>query len=116
MVIFLWKISQGPVKGYQVTFTTMGSRGRMIIPNTVVNSSPAVVRNARESSLGVKGARIFNLLPAGLRNLDTDNVDIFKDNLDAFLMPDQPTIGDRSRAAATNSLLDQIPMMTAVNR
>ena len=90
----------------------------MIIPNTVVNSSPAVVRNARESSLGVKGARIFNLLPAGLRNLDTDNVDIFKDNLDAFLstVPDQPTIGDRSRAAATNSLLDQIPMMTAVNR
>ena len=118
MIIFLWKISQGLVKGYNVTFSNTGRRGRMIIPNTVVRSSPAAVRRARESSLGVKGAKAFNLLPAGLRNLNSVSVEIFKANLDAYLstVPDQPTIGNRTRAAATNSLLDQIPMMTAVTR
>ena len=115
MVIFLWKISQGLVRGYDITFSNTARRGRSIVPNTIVRSSPAAVRKARESSLGVKGAQIFNLLPASLRNLNSDNADTFKTNLDAFLMkvPDQPTVSNQARAAETNSLLDQIPMLTA---
>ena len=85
MIIFIWKISQELVKGCNVTFSNTGRRGRMIIPNTVVKSSPAAVRRARESSLGVKGAKAFNFLPAYLRNLNTVSVDIFKANLDAYL-------------------------------
>ena len=71
-----------------------------------------MVRKARESSVGVKGARIFNLLPAEIRNIDADNVDKFKKILDDFLcqVPDQPTITGPGRAAETNSLLHQIPM------
>ena len=33
----------------------LGRRGRTIIPKTVVRAAPAVVRNAREGSLGSEG-------------------------------------------------------------
>ena len=83
MLIFLWKISQGMVKGYTIQFTdTHGRRGRTALPNNVLMSSSSMVRKARESSVGVKGARIFNLLPAEIRNIDADNVDKFKKILD----------------------------------
>ena len=69
------------------------------------------MRRARESSLGVKGVKIFNLLPAEIRNLDSISIDSFKENLDKFLtiIPDQPTIAGLGRPAETNSLLHQIP-------
>ena len=46
------------------------------------------------TDVGVKGARMFNLLPAEVRNIDADNVDKFKKCLDDFFcqVPDQPTI------------------------
>ena len=113
MITFLWKISQGMVKDYTIQFTdTHGRRGRTALPNNVVMSSSSLVKKARESSVGVKGARIFNLLPAEIRNIEADNVDKFKKSLDDFLcqVPDQPTIAGLGRAAETNSLLHQIPM------
>ena len=113
MILFLWKLSQGLVHGYEIQFTSSsGRRGRTALPHSVVQSSPALVRNARESSLGVKGARIFNLLPAYIRNIDSDSVDSFKSHLDNFLteIPDQPTIAGLGRSAESNSLEHQIPM------
>ena len=113
IIIFLWKISQGLVKGYDIQFTTDQSRrGRCIIPKTISKTAPAVVKRARESSIAVKGAKLFNLLPVTIRNLNSDHVETFKCNLDAFLsqVPDQPTIGTQPRAAETNSLLHQIPL------
>ena len=74
MIIFLWKISQNLVKGYSVPFTTSERRGRTIVPHQVVAKAPAAVRRARESSLSVKGARIFNLLPVTIRNIDSENI------------------------------------------
>ena len=118
MVIFLWKISQGMVKGYTMMYTSViGRRGRTALPRDVVQSSPSLVRKARESSIGVKGARIFNLLPAPIRNIDADNVDTFKKSLDSFLtdVPDQPTIAGQGRAAESNSLLHQIPLFMLNN-
>ena len=112
MVIFLWKISQGLVQGYSMQFTsTHGRRGRTAIPSDIVKNSPALVKKARES-FGVKGARIFNLLPLELRNMNCENVETFKKNLDNFLLnvPDQPTVSGLGRAAETNSLLHQIPL------
>ena len=78
-----------------------------------VRDSTSAVRQARESLLSVKGAKLFNLLPDCIRNINTDHVDTFKTNLDAFLseVPDQLTVPGHSRAAETNSLLHQIPMM-----
>ena len=80
--------------------------------NIVVARAPAMVRRARESSLGFKGANIFNILPGHIRILNSEHVDTFKTELDTFLslVPDQPTIGGHPRAAETNSLLHQIPL------
>ena len=85
---------------------------RTIIPKTVVRAAPSVVRNARERSLGVRGAHIFNLLPENLRSTNTNHVDLFKNHLDVFLssIPDQPTVTGLGRAAESNSLLHQLPM------
>ena len=59
MLIFLWKISQGMVKGYTIRFTdTHGRLGRTALPNNVVMSSSSLVKKARESSVGVKGQDI----------------------------------------------------------
>ena len=115
MIIFLWKLSQGLVKGYRVNFSNHERRGRIIVPHTTVGSSPAAVRQAREASLEVKGVQICNLLPGTIRNLDSQHVETFKTNMDALLakVPDQPTVGGQTRAAKSKSLLHQIPMMVA---
>ena len=111
-VIFLWKISQGLVKGYDVNFQSeYGRRGRKIVPNTIVKTAPALVKNARERTMAVRGAQIFNLLPDNVRNMNSDHIDYFKNHLDIFLstVPDQPTVPGYARGASTNSLSDQIP-------
>ena len=61
IIIFLWKVTQGLVKGYNVTVSQSGRRGRIIEPKTIVRSAPALVRHAKETSLGVKGANLLNL-------------------------------------------------------
>ena len=73
------------------------------------HSAPAV-RKAREASLQVKGARLFNLVPKEIRNMSGISVDNFKSGLDAWLtrIPDQPSVPGRQRAALTNSLIDQV--------
>ena len=112
-IIFLWKVSQGLVTGYNVNFTHSPRRGRLAVVPPFNKHAPANVRNARESSLAIKGAKMFNLIPAHIRNIDAVDQNIFKMNLDLYLssVPDQPTIQEQQRAAKTNSLLDQIPML-----
>ena len=80
--------------------------------------SSSAVKKARENSLGVKGALLFNLLPDNLRTMNTDHVDMFKNHLDIFLtnIPDQPTMSGLGRAAETNSLLHQLPMFYNQNK
>ena len=113
MILFLWKISQGLVKGYSVEFTSEhGRRGRVALPHNVVQSSPAMVRRARESSLGVKGAKMFNLLPPIVRNINSVNVEEFKTALD------RPTycVAGLGRAAESNCLLYQIVCLQFCNK
>ena len=116
MIIFLWKASQGLVQGFEIGFSDKQTRrGRTAEEKSVQKSSPAAVRKARECSLSIRGARIFNLLPVDIRNHDSNQVDTFKAIHDIYLskLPEQPSIGGRSRAADTNSLLHQIPLMTS---
>ena len=70
-IIFIWKISQGLVKGYSLPFIQHQRRGRIVSINPIKNSVPCKVRRAKESSLQVKGSKLFNLLPALLRNIDS---------------------------------------------
>ena len=112
-IIFVWKVAQGLVQGYQANFYTSPRRGRLMQLSTLNNSAPASVRRARESSLKVKGARLFNAIPRDLRDMSVGTQDKFKARLDEWLatIPDQPTIPGRARAAATNSLLDQVQLV-----
>ena len=70
MIIFLWKISEGLVDSYTIPFVTNPRRGRLATVSPVSRDAPTAVRKAREASLSVKGARIFNLLPADIRNIE----------------------------------------------
>ena len=108
-IIFLWKIAQGLVKGYKATFTQSERRGRLMVLHPLTSQAPAAVQKAREASLQVRGAKLFNCLPRGLRDTFTGTPEGFKSGLDNWLekIPDQPTIPGRLRAASTNSLLDQ---------
>ena len=112
MVCFLWKLSQGLVTGYKITWQWSDRRGRYAVPLPLARGAPGSVRRARERSLAVRGARIFNLLPASLRS-ETGDFALFKNHLDIFLstVPDQPTMSGLARAAASNSLLDQLPLL-----
>ena len=113
VVIFLWKITQGLVSGYTIPFTSRSSRtGRKALPAPVPQSAPAAVKNARSGSLAVKGAQLFNLLPAQLRNSEHGDILMFKNHLDLYLgnIPDEPTIPGLVRGAESNSLLHQIPI------
>ena len=81
----------------------------VLVPPFATNS-PSAVKKAREASLQVKGARLFNLMPLNLRNMTGVTVEVFKTALDTWLssIPDQPTTDGRQRAALTNSLIDQV--------
>ena len=106
-ICFLWKLSQGLVEGYTIDWQWSDRRGRLAIPKNISRSAPTKVRQYRERSLAVHGARIFNLLPVNLRN---ENSGDFKNHLDIFLskIPDQPTTPGLARVAESNSLLDQV--------
>ena len=108
-IIFVWKVLQGYVEGYPITSMKSPRRGRFVVVGKIHNKAPAAVRQAREASVSVHGARLFNLIPQHLRDTYTGSVDQFKMGLDTWLatVPDQPTIPGRQRAAKSNSLIDQ---------
>ena len=84
--------------------------GRYVIPKPIPRNAPSTVKKARERSLGVHGAHLFNILPKSLRNENSADFPLFKSHLDIFLVmvPDQPTTTGLARPAASNSLLDQV--------
>ena len=71
----------------------------------------------REATLQVNGARLFNCLPAEIRNITKCSEIKFKEELDKFLtnIPDQPMTGgllphviDPVTGRHSNSLLHQV--------
>ena len=108
-IIFLWKVAQGLVQGYKSSFYPSDRRGRLMVLAPLSNQAPTSVKNARESSLQVRGAKLFNAVPREIRDTSTGTTDMFKLKLDDWLsrVPDQPTIPDRQRAASSNSIMEQ---------
>ena len=93
-MIFLWKLSQGLVSGYDINFTpTYNRTGRKVVP-TAMSKGPACLRKVKEGCLASKGADLFNCMPIIIRNSDHGDVNMFKNHLDHYLqnVPDQPTI------------------------
>ena len=57
-LVFLWKISQGLVSGYDVVFTSGGTRrGRMVIPKQVNERCSSAVRRAKEPKCSISCLR-----------------------------------------------------------
>ena len=108
-ILFIWKVLQGLVSGYSMQSYLSPRRGRLVVVAKYNTQAPAAVRRAKESSLPVHGAKLFNLMPRHLRDISTGTVEQFKSQLDTWLqsVPDQPSIPSRQRAAQTNSLTDQ---------
>ena len=119
MLILCFKIANGLVGGYKLEFTSKETRrGRECVVADIVRTSPASVRRARESSLSVKGAQMFNLLPPYLRNISSVKVHDIKSKLDTFLreVQDEPYSETEGRVADSNCLLHQIPLWNIKNR
>ena len=85
----------------------------MAVPASIPINGPSCVKRARERFLDVHGAWLFTLLPKSLRNEDAADFMLFKKHMDIFLVriPDEPTMAGLYRAAATNSLLDQVTLV-----
>ena len=101
------------VEGFTIKWQWSDRRGRLAVPKGVSKNAPSSVRKARENFLNVHGAKLFNILPKSLRNEDCGDFELFKNHLDLFLaqIPDQPTVSGLVRAASSNSLLDQVPLV-----
>ena len=75
----------------------------MTVPTSIPNNAPTNVKHARQRFLNVHGARLFNLLPKSRRNENSTDFPLFKNHL--------PTMAGLARAAVTNSLLGQVPLV-----
>ena len=102
-ILFVWKLTQGLDGGYSLQLQHSKRRRTTILVPPITVNSPAAVRKAKEASLQVKGARLFNLMPKRLRDMKGVTVDTFKAGVDTWLLsiPDQPTIDCRELPSAT---------------
>ena len=84
-ILFIWKVLQGYVQGYSIPTKHSPRRGRQVQVGQYNRGAPAAVRQAKEASLCVHGAKLYNLLPRHLRDISTGTVDQFKNQLDSWL-------------------------------
>ena len=80
-------------------------RGRECIPPNVRPSANKHVQNLIYASLPVHRQNLFNCLPKYLKNIKGCKVDVFKRELDKFLMtvPDEPRIPNYEKFCRTES-------------
>ena len=112
MVIYIWRILEKQVpdltSGKIYSINVGGRLGRKCSFPSIKNNAPTEIKNIRYACLSVKGPRLFNALPAELRNLTNISVKAFKRQLDRYLarVPDEPLIPGYTamRRADSNSL------------
>ena len=116
-ILYCWKIMESlapnlSTNAIQVKYSER--RGRSCVLPKLQNSHlcSAKINTIRENSFSVQGPKLFNCLPKKIRNITGVRVETFKHHLDKLLtnIPDQPGVPGYagSRAAATNSITDQI--------
>ena len=115
-VLYIWKILEGisPNCGISVKFEG-GRLGRMCKIPILNTHAKASVKTMREQTFQVNGPKLFNSLPAKIRNMTKCSLEDFKMALDSYLakVPDEPSVsgltpgGCTPEARASNSLLDQ---------
>ena len=114
-IIYIWKIMEGQFPNFShldhagIQVVWHPRRGRNCIVPRVNLRSSRYYQNIRYASFGIRGPRLFNILPAKIRNISGCSVDSFKHNLDKYLqtVPDEPQIKGYTaiRRAESNSLI-----------
>eukprot|EP00794_Sanderia_malayensis_P000951 gene951-biopygen202 len=109
-IIYIWKMLENHVPNVGISYGTSLRNGRTCTLPTVKCDASQRIQSLQESSVSVHGARLFNSLPACLRDISGVSIDIFKRNLDNFLrlVPNErlETGYTSLRRADSNSLLD----------
>ena len=116
LYIFKWVIGLIPNPGFVRAPYDVRSHSIRVDPK-FNKKAPYWVKQIRASSFFARGPQTYNLLPPQLRAVNIPemptalHVTDYKKLLDDFMkrVPDQPTTAGLVRAAATNSLLHQIP-------
>ena len=118
-IIYIWKILEGlaPNCGIQTTSSEDRRQGRKCKVQNIKTGAKASAKALREQTFQVHGPQLFNSLPPFLRNMTKCSIEIFKEQLDKYLMtiPDEPSVPGLTPSASTpdarpsNSLLHQRP-------
>ena len=120
-IIYIWKMLENMVPNFtlersQIKCHTSLRYGRQCIVPPVSRTASSRVQSLSEGSLCVNGARLFNTLPANIRNMTNVELPKFKEKLDEFLatIPDEPQCPGytAARRADSNSLLNMVPACT----
>ena len=126
-IIYTWKIVEGLVPNISIDESRkikayQSSRyGRLCAVLPRVTNCNSKVANEIENSLQVCGPKLFNVLPQYIRNLNDCSTEVFKSQLDKFLMTvrDEPNLpgylGGNSQQYGSNSLIDILAHSSSLN-
>ena len=108
--IYVWKVLEGLVPNFGLNSTHSIRRGRSCIVPSVKRTGSQRYQTIRFNSATVLGPRLFNHLPAGIRDMTGCSVDTFKRALDNHLdtVPDEPRLPRLVRycSKGSNSILE----------
>lgn len=123
LILYAWRIIEGQVPN--VCDPSSGGlrtkshirRGRYCVLPTISSQAPQSIQSLRHASFAVHAPRLFNSLPATLRNMTRCSLDAFKRKLDRFLttVPDEPQMTGYTamRRADSNSVIHMTQYATA---
>ena len=116
-ILYTWKVLEERVPNCGISASNCERKGRLCNIPKINKNAKKSVQNLREDSFQVNGPRLFNCIPAEIRNMTRCHIDDFKFKLDNFLntIPDEPkvphlipTASNMMTANPSNSLVDQI--------
>ena len=90
-IIYIWKVLEGRVPSCGITFVNNERKGRLCIIPALKKCNQSI-QTLRENSFQIAGPKLFNCLPAQIRNITKCTIDEFKMKLDQYLagIPDEP--------------------------
>ena len=115
-IIYIWKILEGRVPNCGITAAHNDRKGRLCTIPTLKKCNQSI-QTLRENSFQVVGPKLFNCLPAKIRNTSKCSTEEFKMILDQYLakIPDEPKLPGYTPAASnlytgqpSNCLVDQV--------
>ena len=111
MIIQAWKQIEGIAENImELKISERASRGRLIVPKTIPGKLKKAHRTLIHHAPASIMQRLFNALPAHLRNISGVSADVFKKKLDKYLccIPDHPRLEDAKYTGRciSNSLVE----------